>query len=149
MLKTLRANAKQCLTPELLAKTYVVGHQWGDSVDPLLEAGSQGLYDTILAADCLWMPEQHAALCNTLVATLRRDTEARIHCVAGFHSGRRNLAPFFTKLEMYGLVSTCTTIEMNLDGNTRPWDAERPEEDLTERKRWLVVSEHIWSSHSL
>lgn len=68
--------------------------------------------------------------------------DARILCIAGLHTGRDKVAPFFEEtLEQQGL-SIEEIYEMNADGLRRPWAKERDggSEDIGERKKWLVVA---------
>lgn len=118
----------------------VVPHKWGDPVDALIE---NGLFDVILLADCLWMPEEHASLCETLAKTLKQTSSARVHCVAGFHSGRQKMAPFFQHATKVGLV-TDSIYEINTTGERRDWDPSRAEEDSVVRKKWLTIATLKW-----
>lgn len=145
MLTNLRSNVHSLLPSNLQAIATVVGHVWGEDTSTLLEAGHfQGPFDVILLADCLWMPEQHDALCRTLVSTLKKSPSAKICCIAGFHTGRRKLANFFSILDQYSLMTAHGIKEMNHKDVERTWDASRPEEDSVERKRWLVLSDIVW-----
>jgi nicotinamide N-methyltransferase len=64
------------------------------------------------------------------------------YVIAGFHTGRAKLAPFFDEEAMKedGLVVE-RIWERNAEGMEREWRFDRGEEDkdVTGRKRWLVV----------
>lgn len=66
----------------------------------------------------------------------------RAYVIAGFHTGRAKMAPFFDPVAMRedGLVVD-RIWERNAEGLEREWRVDRGEEDkdVTGRKRWLVV----------
>ncbi|KAL6879737.1 nicotinamide N-methyltransferase [Trichoderma longibrachiatum] len=98
--------------------------------------------DRLFVADCLWMPWQHANLRRSIDHFLKRDdASARAWVVAGFHTGRAKMAGFFDAgaLREEGGVEVERMWERDCDGVEREWDAAR-EDDITERKRWLVVA---------
>ncbi|KAH0493644.1 hypothetical protein TgHK011_000301 [Trichoderma gracile] len=97
--------------------------------------------DRLFVADCLWMPWQHANLRRSIDHFLKRDASARAWVVAGFHTGRPKMAGFFDAeaLREEGGVEVERMWERDCDGVEREWDSER-EDDITERKRWLVVA---------
>jgi hypothetical protein len=68
--------------------------------------------------------------------------DARIFCIAGFHTGRAKLAPFFAEtVPKFGLEIE-DIFEMDAEGRRRVW-AERRDggrEDIGERKKWLVLA---------
>jgi len=62
--------------------------------------------------------------------------------VAGFHTGRDNVASFFDVAESVGLEVE-ERWEVDVDGRRREWARSREGqvgEDVTGRKRWLVVA---------
>ncbi|TFA99997.1 Protein N-methyltransferase NNT1 [Trichoderma ghanense] len=97
--------------------------------------------DRLFVADCLWMPWQHANLRRSINHFLKRDASARAWVIAGFHTGRPKMAGFFDAeaLREEGGVEVERMWERDCDGVEREWNAER-EDDITERKRWLVVA---------
>lgn len=141
MLDNLRQNVEQNLTLEEQQRTNIVGHLWGEDASPLLQAGAGGKFDAVFLADCLWMPEQHDALIKTLVSVLVHTKEARIYCIAGFHSGRQKMANFFPRAELMGLTFVSEPYEISQRDRVRPWDPARPEEDSVERKHWTVIAD--------
>ncbi|KAL6862323.1 nicotinamide N-methyltransferase [Trichoderma novae-zelandiae] len=104
-------------------------------------ASHKHLADRLFVADCLWMPWQHANLRRSINHFLRRDSSARAWVVAGFHTGRAKMAGFFDAgaLREEGGVEVERMWERDCDGVEREWDDGR-EDDITERKRWLVVA---------
>ncbi|KAI6873852.1 hypothetical protein KC338_g1435 [Hortaea werneckii] len=76
-----------------------------------------------------------------IVASLAGAETVGIYAIAGFHTGRRKLAPFFTVAVEQGLELE-DIFEEDGEGNRRDWRAERDggREDPTERKKWLVIA---------
>ncbi|RFU76951.1 nicotinamide n-methyltransferase [Trichoderma arundinaceum] len=157
VMKTLRENVARNIKPDLapegrsaLVTTSVLveGHEWGvfDSDSAAAAASSfpashAHLSDRLFVADCLWMPWQHANLRRSINHFLKRTASARAWVVAGFHTGRAKMAGFYDAqaLREEGGVEIERMWERDCDGIEREWDAER-EDDITERKRWLVVA---------
>ena len=121
-------------------KTAVQGHEWGELNDAFSQT-RKGSFTVILAADCLWMPWQHQNLAKSMLHFLAPIPTARVLVIAGFHTGRAKLAPFFDVAENEGL-QVDSIEEVDVAGNKRPWAKERDagKEDVTDRKRWLVVA---------
>ncbi|PTB72516.1 hypothetical protein M440DRAFT_1341816 [Trichoderma longibrachiatum ATCC 18648] len=148
VIKTLRANVARNIKPELAPvgkeglvtkEVLVEGHEWGATPFP---ASHKHASDRLFVADCLWMPWQHANLRRSIDHFLKRgDASARAWVVAGFHTGRAKMAGFFDAgaLREEGGVEVERMWERDCDGVEREWDAAR-EDDITERKRWLVVA---------
>ncbi|PTB63534.1 hypothetical protein BBK36DRAFT_1171747 [Trichoderma citrinoviride] len=144
VIKTLRANVARNIKPELapvgkeslVTKSVLVeGHEWA------FPASHKHRSDRLFVADCLWMPWQHANLRRSIDYFLKRSASARAWVVAGFHTGRPKMAGFFdaAALRDEGGVEVERMWERDCDGVEREWDRER-EDDITERKRWLVVA---------
>lgn len=72
---------------------------------------------------------------------LSSDMSSRIYAVAGFHTGRAKLAPFFDVIAEEGLEIESIK-EVDVFDNERAWQKVRDDgrENVTERKRWLVVA---------
>lgn len=132
----------------------VVPYAWGS--DPSVFWSSQPLevsseetagFDVIVAADTLWNPDLHALFLRTLQLTLRRVCDARIHLVAGLHTGRYTLQAFMNMVEACELIIEGTE-EKEVNGSqSRAWDVGRAEgEDEKERRRWIVVMKLKWKS---
>ncbi|PNP51488.1 hypothetical protein THARTR1_07928 [Trichoderma harzianum] len=152
VIKTLRENVARNLQPDLaptgqsaLVTTSVLveGHEWGvfdSSSSTAFPCSHAHLADRLFVADCLWMPWQHENLRRSIGYFLKRTAAARAWVVAGFHTGRAKMAGFFdaAALREEGGVEVERMWERDCDGVEREWDGER-EDDVTERKRWLVV----------
>ncbi|CAG8973581.1 hypothetical protein HYALB_00009650 [Hymenoscyphus albidus] len=144
----------------------VEGHEWG-VLDTDFAEGNKGSFERVLVADCLWMPWQHSNLRKSIAWFLApaispantQGKDARYlppsdenpytpnqgglaYVIAGFHTGRAKMAPFFDVKGMRGDGLVVERIwERNAEGREREWRVDRGEEDkdVTARKRWLVV----------
>jgi len=66
----------------------------------------------------------------------------RVWVIAGFHTGRDNVASFFDVADTVGLEIE-ERWEVDVEGRRREWLRDRAGqvgEDVTGRKRWLVVA---------
>lgn len=101
-----------------------------------------GCFTRILAADCLWMPHEHRNLARSMLHFLSSSSNARVLVIAGFHTGRAKLAPFFEEVIGDEGLGIEEIYEMDADGMRRKWQAERDggRENIGERKKWLVVA---------
>ena len=132
----------------------VVPHAWG--TDPSGRSGELlPTADVVLAADTLWDAAQHAALLRTLSAVLARTPAARVHLVAGLHTGPYTLDAFFRAAQAAGFVLVRVTerevLRGEMDGRRREWDVHRwsagaagEDEDERERRRWIVWGVLKW-----
>ncbi|KAF7542226.1 hypothetical protein G7Z17_g11766 [Cylindrodendrum hubeiense] len=152
VLKTLRTNVVRNLQPAISPagssttpadSVLVEGHSWGELEDSFSTTHRHS-FDRIIVADCLWMPWQHANLHRSIAFFLREAADARCWVVAGFHTGREKMRSFYDAdaLREVGLEIEHVW-ERDCNGVERPWDTER-EDDVTERKRWLVVAALKW-----
>jgi len=134
-------NMSENLSGSLRARTGVYGHQWGD-FDSKFATEHAGYYTRILAADCLWMPHEHENLALSMQYFLSPHPAARVYVIAGFHTGRAKIAPFFEDVVPQHGLEVEEIYEMNAEGQRRPWAKERDggREDVGERKKWLVVA---------
>ena len=116
----------------------VQGHQWGNFSDEFCSSQNES-FDILLVADCLWMPWQHLSLLESIRWFLAEDGRAWV--VAGFHTGREKMRGFYEEslLKEVGLEVE-RIYEKNADGTEREWVVDRGIEDITARKRWLVVA---------
>ncbi|RMX81989.1 hypothetical protein D0869_06394 [Hortaea werneckii] len=140
VLANIRENARKNI-PKHLSSNYTVDpHEWGDC-DSSFATKHAHFFTRILAADCYWMPGQHLNLVRSMLHFLTLDPGGRIYAIAGFHTGRRKLAPFFTVAVEQGLELE-DIFEEDGEGNRREWQTERDggREDPTERKKWLVIA---------
>lgn len=117
------------------------GHLWGSASTPF-ETAHAHAYTRILAADCLWMPWEHENLAKSMLHFLSHNPDARVLCIAGFHTGRAKVAPFFEEVVPQQGLAVESVYEMHADGKRRPWAKERDggREDTAERNKWLVVA---------
>lgn len=107
-----------------------------------------------MAADTLWNSTLHDMFLDTLTWVLKRSTKARIHLVAGLHTGRYTLQSFMDRVGATGLVfESLTEYEVTEEGEAglvhkRDWDLER-ETDEQEKRRWVVWMVLKWDDNSL
>ncbi|KAM0255324.1 hypothetical protein ACHAQJ_005914 [Trichoderma viride] len=154
VMKTLGDNVVRNIKPDfapegksalVTSSILVEGHEWGvfnpSSSSSSFPASHAHLADRLFVADCLWMPWQHANLRRSINHFLKKSDSARAWVVAGFHTGRAKMAGFYDAeaLREEGGVEIERMWERDCDGVEREWDADR-EDDITERKRWLVVA---------
>ncbi|KAK4249782.1 hypothetical protein C7999DRAFT_12371 [Corynascus novoguineensis] len=146
VLKTLRENVtasvKEASAPSgrfAAEEVLVEGHGWGELDTPLAE-GNRHAFDRVIAADCLWMPWQHDNLRRSISWFLADAESARAWVVAGFHTGRQKVSAFFETAALAELGLEVEHMwERDCDGKDREWVTDRDSEDISERKRWLVV----------
>lgn len=141
ILDTIRANVTHNVPPLLQPRISVHGHCWGSVEDPFERAHAHR-YTRVLAADCLWMPAEHNNLAKSMAHFLAPSPHARVLCIAGFHTGRARVAPFFEEIIARHGLEVDDIFEMDDHGVRRPWAAERDGglEDVTERKKWLILA---------
>jgi hypothetical protein len=141
IIDTLKANVAKNVPETLRSHVTVEGHMWGSTVTPFETAHAHG-YTRIVAADCLWMPGEHENLAKSMLHFLSDSPDARVLCIAGFHTGRAKVAPFFEEVIAEQGLAVEEVYEMKADGERRAWAKERDNgrEDIGERKKWLVVA---------
>jgi len=113
----------------------VVPYAWG-SDDAIL---TRQQFDVIVACDTLWNPDLHALFIDTLCMLLRRTPDARVHLIAGLHTGRYTLQAFMDAARSAGL-DIQSALEREVSGSIqREWSVSRAEtETERERRRWVV-----------
>jgi nicotinamide N-methyltransferase len=115
----------------------VEGHEWG-VLDDAFSKENKESFGRILVADCLWMPWQHLNLLKSIRWFMKADGKAWV--VAGFHTGRAKMRGFYEESALMEAGLEIEKIwERNADGAEREWVVDRGIEDVTERKRWLVI----------
>jgi hypothetical protein len=141
ILKTIKTNVTKNVPAAIQQTVTVQGHLWG-STSTSFETEHAHSYTRILAADCLWMPWEHENLAKSMLHFLSDSPDARVLCIAGFHTGRAKVAPFFEEVVPQQGLAVEDIFEMKADGQRRPWAKERDggREDIGERKKWLVVA---------
>lgn len=146
VIETLRENVASLIKsenspPERFAveEVKVEGHGWGE-FDNELAKSFKNQFDRVYAADCLWMPWQHDNLRRSVAWFMKEGEEARAWVVAGFHTGREKMALFFDEKKLIEVGLEVETIwERDCNGVDREWATNRGIEDISVRKRWLVV----------
>ncbi|RDX49181.1 hypothetical protein OH76DRAFT_560770 [Lentinus brumalis] len=141
LIHTLAENAKR---NDVADRCHVVPYGWGSDPSPLMLSQNAHLdsipgFDIVLAADTLWNSDTHHIFVQTLQLTLKRASSARVHLVAGLHTGRYVVASFLKLVPDAGFVIEDLR-ERRVGGTEeRPWSVERAEgEDEAERRRWVV-----------
>jgi nicotinamide N-methyltransferase len=115
----------------------IEGHEWGVLDDSFSKENKES-FGRILVADCLWMPWQHLNLLKSIRWFMKADGKAWV--VAGFHTGRAKMSGFYEEsVLMEAGLETEKIWERNAEGAEREWVVDRGIEDVTERKRWLVI----------
>lgn len=118
-------------------------------------ANHHSRFSLILLADTLWVSSAHDLLLSSLVRLLAHTPTARIAIYAGFHSGRRTVRQFLRKAALVGLVPPrgSSWQELGVDGRRRDWVLDPlpalPEEDASERNKWVVEGMLGWSDQAL
>ncbi|KAG6865327.1 hypothetical protein C0991_003427 [Blastosporella zonata] len=111
-----------------------VPYAWGS--DPSSVIGDKGAFDVVVAADTLWNPTIHTLFIQSLQLTLKKSPSARIHLVAGLHTGRYTIQSFLTAAQEAGFVIE-SAIEKEVKGlQERPWDVQF-DDDERDRRRWV------------
>lgn len=143
VLRNIQANVDRNLeprkiqNPQAVAEAEVKGHEWG-VLDDRFSVENQGGFEVLLVADCLWMPWQHGNLLRSISWFLGPAGKAWV--VAGFHTGREKMRGFYAREALMEAGLEIEKIfERNAEGLEREWVEDRGIEDVTERKRWLVV----------
>jgi len=137
LLASLNANVENNILKELRGRVSVHGHEWGQ-IEDAFSAAHASQFSRILSADCLWMTGEYLNLVQSMLHFLAHGNHARVWVTAGFHTGRPTIAHFFTLAASAGLEAA-KIWERDVYGNVRPWSETR-EEDITARKKWLVVA---------
>ncbi|KAH9913956.1 uncharacterized protein BXZ73DRAFT_81765 [Epithele typhae] len=148
LIGTLAENAKR---NEAVDRCRVVPFAWGSDPSPLLRSQAAHTdpvpgFDVVLAADTLWNSDTHRLFVKSLQITLKRAPHARIHLVAGLHTGRYVLESFLKLMPEAGFVAE--QLEERRVGGTeeRAWSVERADgEDEQERRRWVIWMVFKWA----
>ncbi|TFK48555.1 WD40 repeat-like protein [Heliocybe sulcata] len=142
LIRTLAANVAR---NEVEKRCTAVPYGWGSDPSVLLQDVPDG-YDVIIAADTLWNPELHSVFIQSLALTLRKRDDARVHLVAGLHTGRYTIEAFLKAVQAFGLEIE-SAVEREVEGgHARPWSVDWAEgEDDGERRRWVVWMVLKWA----
>ncbi|TDL26599.1 hypothetical protein BD410DRAFT_836464 [Rickenella mellea] len=136
LISTLRDNVKR---NDLEAFCAVIPYDWGSdpSALPSHTSSARGPnmargFDLIIAADTLWNVTFHAPFVRSLALLLRKSPSARVHLIAGLHTGRYTLQAFFDMIGAEGVgmeVESVVECEVGGDGvNKREWKVDREDE---------------------
>ncbi|GLB41679.1 putative WD40 repeat-like protein [Lyophyllum shimeji] len=97
LIKTLSENvARNGVSDSCRAAPYA----WGSDPSSILD-DARG-FDIVLAADTLWNPSLHTIFISSLCLTLKRSSTARVHLVAGLHTGRYTIQAFLSAVQEAG-----------------------------------------------
>lgn len=85
---------------------------------------------------------EHENLARSMVHFLSDSPDARVFVIAGFHTGRAKVAPFFEEVVPEVGLEVEEIYEMDAEGKRRAWAKERDggREDVGERKKWCVLA---------
>ncbi|KAF2713049.1 hypothetical protein K504DRAFT_128687 [Pleomassaria siparia CBS 279.74] len=140
ILSAITTNVSKNLPGHIKSHVTIHGHSWGDLSTPFAIENAHR-FTRILAADCLWMSDQHDNLAQSMLHFLSESPDARVYCIAGFHTGRTRLAPFFQEVAPESGLEIEEIYEMDGMGKCRVWVNEKSGvEDIGERNKWLVVA---------
>ncbi|KAL5531201.1 hypothetical protein ACEPAG_4077 [Sanghuangporus baumii] len=132
---------------------HVVPYAWGEDISALISSqrdDAEGVgFDLIVAADTLWNVALHDIFAQTIYLLLRRTPDARIHLVAGLHTGRYALSGFLRVVHSIHTSQKDSTPEPRLEvldiserevksEARRDWREDRDGEDDMERRRWVI-----------
>jgi predicted nicotinamide N-methyase len=123
---------------------HTIPYAWGSDSSCLLREDIS--FDVIIAADTLWNPDLHSLFITSLQTTLKRSPMARVHLVAGLHTGRYTLQSFMSAARKAGFEVE-TALEKEVMGpRERLWNVEgEGNEDEKERRRWVVWMVLRWN----
>ncbi|KAL5513421.1 hypothetical protein ACEPAH_3820 [Sanghuangporus vaninii] len=162
LIETLRRNVQRNylsdsdhsqVTDTILERIHVVPYAWGEDISTLILSQGQDAegigFDLIVAADTLWNAALHSTFAQTIYFLLRRTPDARVHLVAGLHTGRYAISGFLRAIRSNHVSQRDSTPKPRLDvldiserevsGETRrDWKEDREGEDDIERRRWVV-----------
>ena len=117
---------------------------WGTDPAQFIPGVGDG-FDLVIAADTLWNTDFHAIFIDALKRTLRKTSSARVHLVAGLHTGRYTIKGFIERAVASGL-ELISIDENEANGNrSREWSAEKSGEDEGERRRWIIWIQLKWA----
>ncbi|KAI9862733.1 MAG: hypothetical protein M1813_004229 [Trichoglossum hirsutum] len=147
ILQNISINTSRNIPLAIQPRVSVQGHVWGLFTDKF-STTAMGKFDVILAADVFWVPRQHQNLVHSILHFLSGAQASKVFVVAGFHTGRANLARFFEAAVEEGLVVE-VILERDAEGNERAWKEDRDMEDVIERKKWLVIAVLVHGSEDV
>ena len=122
----------------------IVPYAWGKDISTL----TRELFDVIVACDTLWNPDLHSLFIDALCMLLRKTSGARVHLIAGLHTGRYTLQAFMDAARRAGLdIRNAQEREVMSGCVQREWNLSRAEtENEQERRQWVVWITLAWPS---
>ena len=125
-----------------------IAYAWGSDPSCLLREHVK--FDVIIAADTLWNPDLHSLFIASLQMTLKRTPTARVHLVAGLHTGRYTLQSFMSAARKAGFEVETALEKESLGPRERVWCVEgEGSEPEHERRRWVVWIVLKWNIDEL
>jgi EEF1A N-terminal glycine/lysine methyltransferase len=122
----------------------VVPYAWGAEDSSL----TRELFDVIVACDTLWNSDLHPLFIDALCTLLKKTSDARIHLIAGLHTGRYTLQAFMDAARSAGLdIRNAQERKVTSGSVQREWSVSRGEtENEQERRQWVVWITLAWPS---
>ncbi|KAH9930323.1 uncharacterized protein B0H18DRAFT_994402 [Fomitopsis serialis] len=152
LISTLADNVQK---NEAFTHCHAIPYAWGSDPSPLFApfadvSSRRTGFDVVIAADTLWNPELHSKFLGSLSETLKKTPDARVHLVAGFHTGRYTVESFLKAVPDAGLEVE-EAAEREVGGNRRrPWNVDRADEETEEeRRRWVLWMVLKWKESAL
>ena len=150
LISTLADNVQK---NEVFTHCHAIPYAWGSDPSPLFAPFAVDLspgFDVVLAADTLWNPDMHSKFLNSLSKALMRTADARVHLVAGYHTGRYTVDAFLKAIPDVQLEVEDTTERQVGGSQQRPWSVQRAEEETEEeRRRWVLWIVLKWKPEAL
>jgi len=137
LIKTLSDNVQNNGVSE---RCRVVPYAWGSKDENF----TREQFDVIVACDTLWNPDLHPRFIATLCMLLRKTAGARIHLIAGLHTGRYTLQAFMDAAK--NELDIQSAWEGEVSGfERREWSVSRDgTENEQERRQWVVWMILAW-----
>ncbi|KAG6888848.1 hypothetical protein C0992_007344 [Termitomyces sp. T32_za158] len=110
-------------------------YAWGSDASNVI--GDDGAFDIVVAADTLWNSTLHTIFIQSLRTTLKKLPSARIHLVAGLHTGRYTIQSFLDAVQQAGFDIESAQERQVKGDQDRAWDVKGDNDDK-DRRRWVV-----------
>ncbi|KAG6868737.1 hypothetical protein C0993_011316 [Termitomyces sp. T159_Od127] len=132
LMKTLAENVAQNGVSHCCV---AVPYAWGSDVSSVI--GDGGAFDIVIAADTLWNPTLHTIFIQSLQMTLKRLPSARIHLVAGLHTGRYTIQSFLHAVQQAGFELESAQEKEVRGYQERAWHVRGDNDDKDRRRGTL------------
>ena len=152
LISTLADNVQK---NEVFTHCHAIPYAWGSDPSPLFapfaaDSSTQLGFDVVLAADTLWNPDMHTKFLSSLSKTLKKTPGARVHLVAGYHTGRYIVDSFLNAVSNVQMEIEDTTERQVGGSQQRAWGVQRAEEETEEeRRRWVLWVVLRWKPEAL